>query len=330
MEQGAVSERGRSKGHGHGHGKDTGTTMAGQGTDDRGQDPQRGQGDKGVGVRKGPKGKGKNAVGPRGQTGRGRGGVGEGRGKGRGTGGGLPPQPDVQPVRFIPPGIQQMPAHHTHHHNHHHAHLYNIDPDAGDLIPPQPPQPQHQPAPPAPRAEPARMAAASAAGGRDAAPAPRAQQPQGRPARGAEGARPWDRDWDTVPDPLGGEALPLVVEVYGWLSWACSGTTRGMRNRLSDAVLLRSDRGNQDVPPGGSAAPEDHGGILRTVIRAASPDREPTWPAFLEGGAVLRIRDADANNWLPWALRNALTHWRYHRQNPAPPQPQPPHKRRWR
>ena len=27
--------------------------------------------------------------------------------------------------------------------------------------------------------------------------------------RGAEGARPWDRDWSTVPDPLGEEALPL-------------------------------------------------------------------------------------------------------------------------
>ena len=35
------------------------------------------------------------------------------------------------------------------------------------------------------------------------------------------------------------------------------------------------------------------------MIRAAWPDREPTWPAFLEGGAVLRITDADANN-SPW------------------------------
>ena len=40
------------------------------------------------------------------------------------------------------------------------------------------------------------------------------------------------------------------------------------------------------------------------MIRAAWPDREPTWPAFLEGGAVLRITDADANNWLPRALRS--------------------------
>ena len=121
-----------------------------------------------------------------------------------------------------------------------------------------------------------------------------------------------------------------MVEVYGWWSWACSGTTRGMRNRPFDAVLLRRDRGNREVPPGGWTAPEDHERVLRAVIRAAWPDREPTWPAFLEGGAVLRITDADANNWLPQALRNALTHWRYRRRNPPPPQPQPPHKRRRR
>ena len=41
-------------------------------------------------------------------------------------------------MRCIPPGIQQMPVHHTHHHHHHHHHLYNIDPGAGELIPPQP------------------------------------------------------------------------------------------------------------------------------------------------------------------------------------------------
>ena len=54
---------------------------------------------------------------------------------------------------------------------------------------------------------------ASAEGGRGAASAPQAQGQQGEPARGAEGARPWDRDWGTVPDPLGEEALPLVGEV---------------------------------------------------------------------------------------------------------------------
>ena len=159
---------------------------------------------------------------------------------------------------------------------------------------------------------------------------PQAQGPQGGPARGAGGARSWDRDCGTVPDPLADEALPLVVEVYGWLSWACSETTRVMRNWPFDAVLLRRDEGNRVVPPVGWAAPEDHERVLRTMIRAAWPDREPTWPALLEEGAVLRISDADANNWLPRALRNTLTHWRYRRRNPPPPQPQPPHKRRRR
>ena len=284
-----------------------------------------------MGAGKGPKGKGEGDVGPRGQTGRGAGAAGGGRGEGRGSGGGAPQQPDVQPVRCIPPGIQQMPAHHTHHHHHHHhAHLHNIDPDAGDLIPPEPLRPQHQPAPPAPRAEPARMAPAPAAGGRGAVPAPQAQGPQEEPARGAEGAQPWDRDWDAVPEPLGGEALHLLVELDGWLSLACSGVTRGMRNRPFDAVLLRRDGGNREVPPGGWAAPEDHERVLRAVIQAAWPDREPTWPAFLEGGAVLRITDADANNWLLRALRNAPTHWRYCWRNPPPPQPQPPRKQRRR
>ena len=172
--------------------------------------------------------------------------------------------------------------------------------------------------------------ASAGGGGRGAEPAPQAKGQQREPARGAEGGRPWDRDWGTVPDPLGDEALPLVGEVYGWLSWGNQGTTRGLRNRPFDAVLLRGDGGNQEVPQGGWAAPEDHERVLRSVIRAAWPDRGPTWPAFLEAGAVLRITDADTNNWLPRGLRSALAHWRYRRRNPPPPQPQPPHKRRRR
>ena len=85
---------------------------------------------------------------PRDRQDRGMGARGGGRVEGRGAGGGAPPQPDVQPVRCISPGIQQMPAHHTHHHHPHHAHLYHIDPDAGELTPPHPQLPQHQPAPP--------------------------------------------------------------------------------------------------------------------------------------------------------------------------------------
>ena len=342
--RGVVDERrdprhGQGVGEGPGHGKGAqgrgkGTQVqgagqggmgerAGQGVGDERRDPRHGRG-----TGKGPKGKGKGkGKGPKGQEGRGMGAQGGGQGKGRGAEGGAPPQPDVQPVRCIPPGIQQMPAHHTyHHHHHHHHHLYNIDPDASELVPPQPPRHQHQQAPPAPRTEPARMA--SAEGGRGAASSPQAQEQRGGPARGAEESRPWDLDWGAVPDPLGGETLPLVGEVYGWLSWANQGTSRRSRNRPFDAVLLRRDGGNREAPLGGWAAPEDHERVLRSVIRAAWPDREPTWPAFLEGGAVLRITDADANNWLPRALRSALAHWRYRRHNPPPPQPQPPHKRR--
>ena len=329
------SGQGAGKGPGHGkgaEGRGQGAKVQGAGRGTVGERPGQGVGDKerdprhGQGAGRGPKGKGKGATGPKGQTGRGMGARVGGRAEGRGAGGGVPPQPDVQPVRCIPPGIRQMPAHHTHHHHHHRHHLYNIDPGAAELIPCQPPRPQHQPPLPVPRAEPARMA--SAGRGRGAASAPQAQGQRGGPARGAEGARPWDRDWGTVPDPLGDEALPLTGEVYGWLCWANQGTTRGLRNRPFDAVLLRRDGANREVPPGVWAAQEDHERVLRSVIRAAWPDREPTWPAFLEGGAVLRKTDADANDWLPRALRSALAHWRYRRRNPPPPQPQPPHKRR--
>ena len=64
---------------------------------------------------------------------------------------------------------------------------------------------------------------ASAEGGRGAASAPQAQGQRGEPALGAEGARPWDRDWGTLPDPLGEEALPLVGRCTG----GCAGPTRG-------------------------------------------------------------------------------------------------------
>ena len=234
---------------------------------------------------------------------------GGGRVEGRGAGGGAPPQPDVQPVSRIPPGIEQMPAHHTQHHYHHHHHLYNIDPDAGELIPPQPPGPQHQPAPPAPRAEPARMA--SVGWGRGAAPAPQAQGQQGEPARGTEGARPWDRDLGTVPDPHGDEALPLVGEVYAWLSWANQGTTRGLRNRPFDAVLLRRDGENQEVPPGGPGGPRgpregpqvsDLGSVARQGADVAGlPGRGGGTPHHGRGRQQLA----------PRALRSALAHWRY-------------------
>ena len=216
----------------------------------------------GQGAGRGPRGKeGNGDTGSRGQAGRSTGTGGEGQGTGQGKGGGAPPQPDVQ-VLSIPPGIRLMPAHHAHRR---HQLIYNMDPDMGGLILPQPPQPPHQPAPrprgdiphgpvPAarePRAEPARMAAAPAARRSGAAPAQQAQEPRVELARGAEGTRnDWARDVDAIPDPLGGEALPLVMEVYWWLSWATSRITRGLRNRSFDALLLRRDRGDQEVPRG--------------------------------------------------------------------------------
>ena len=265
--------RGRGQGaQVQGAGRGTVGERAGQGVGDKGRDPRHGQG-----RGRGPKGKRKGATGPKGQAGRGMGARRGGRVEGRGAGAGRLPQPEVQPVRCIPPGIQQMRAHHTHHHHHHHQHLYNIDPDAGELIPPATSGPRHQPAPPAPRAERARMASAGG-GGRGAASAPQAQGQQGEPAGGAEGARPWDRDWGTVPDPLGDQALPLVGGVCGWWSWANQGTTRGLRNRPSDAVLLRRDGGNREVPPGGMGSPggpragpqvSDLGGVARQVADVA-------------------------------------------------------------
>ena len=178
---------------------------------------------------------------------------------------------------------------------------------------------------------PARMATAPAARGSGAAPAPQAQELRAEPVRGAEGARgDWARDLDAIPDHLGGDALPLVMEVYGWLSWATSGTTGRLRNRPCDAVLLQSDRRNWEVPPGGWLAPDDHKRVLGAMIWAGWPDPETACPAFLEGGPVLPVTDAEANNWLPRALRTALTQWRCRPRNPPPPQPQLQHKRRRR
>ena len=173
------------------------------------------------------------------------------------------------------------------------------------------------------------MAAAPVARESGPALAQNAQEPQAEPARRAEGVRgDWDTDWDAIPDPLGGEALPLVMEVYRWLSLATSGTTRGLRNRPFNAVLLQMDGGDQKVPPGGWVARQDHERVPRGVLGAGWPAREPTWPAFLERGAVLRVTDAEANSWLPRALRIALSNWHYRPRNPPPPQPELPRKQR--
>ena len=88
--------------------------------------------------------------------------------------------------------------------------------------------------------------------------------------------------------------------------------------------------GTEKCPRGGWVTREDHKRVLHAVIWAGLPDLEPTWPALLVGGAVLRVTDAEANNWLPRALCTALTHLRYCPRNPPQPQFQPPHKRRRR
>ena len=89
----------------------------------------------------------------------------------------------------------------------------------------------------------------------------------------AEARNDWVWDWSAIPEPLGDEAVPMVMEVYGLRSWATSETTRGFRNRSIKAVFLRRDGGNQEIPPGRWGAQKDHEWVLRAVIWAGSPDQ---------------------------------------------------------
>ena len=225
---------------------------------------------------------------------------GEGGAKGGRREAGRPRSRTYSRCAASPPGIQKMPTHHTHHQHHHHVHLHIIDPDAGDLIPPQPPQPQHQPAPPAPRAEPVRMAAAPAAGGRGAAPAPQAQGPQGELVPGAEGARPLGRDWVAVPDPLGGEALPLVVDVL----------------RVAELGLLGDHQGDEVPAPRSRAPPEgrgEPGGAPGGLGRPRGPRESP--PGGDLGGVAQQGADVDG---FPRG-RGSAPHHRCGCQQLAPP-----------
>ena len=173
--------------------------------------------------------------------------VGDGQGAGPGTGSGVPPQPEVSPVRCIPPGNQQMPVRHAHNHQ---PFLYKMSPNIGDLIPPKLPRPPYQPAPhphsgsprgPAPaarepRAEPARMTAARRRGG----PARRRRhrhRNRGRSRRGGRLSPGLGRD----PPPPGGQGRPPGDGVFGWLSSATSETTRALGNGPSDAMRLWRD-----------------------------------------------------------------------------------------
>ena len=214
VERGAVSERGRSQGHGHGHGKDmaraqvTGgrTRSVDRGTKPwgRGRDPRaRARAPSALGDRQ------DGAREPRGEGGAKRGGLGVGCPHSRMCSQcGASPSASNKCRRATPTTTTTTTT----------PNSTTSTPTQETSSPPNPPNPRTSWPLPAPRAYPAQMAAASAAGGQDAAPAPQAQGPQGGPARGTEGARPWERDWDTVSDPLGGEALSLVVEMYGWLS----------------------------------------------------------------------------------------------------------------
>ena len=75
-------------------------------------------------------------------------------------------------------------------------------------------------------------------------------------------------------------------------------------------------------------ARDDQEGVLQAVTLAGWPERGPEGPAFLEGGAVLCVTDAEADVWLPRALRIALCQRRYRPRLKPPPQPKPPRKRR--
>ena len=80
-------------------------------------------------------------------------------------------------------------------------------PPWGTWSPLTPPAPQPASAAWVLRAEPARMVAA-----------PAAQEPLAEPAGIARGERSTGgRDWDAIPDPLGGKTLPEVLEVLGHL-----------------------------------------------------------------------------------------------------------------
>ena len=235
--QGAVSGPAHGQGHMQGRGKDTGVGRTSKGAGDRGRYPRYGPEGKGEGLRpiqvlgagRGTRGNGgKGDVGPRGQAGWGAGARGDGLGVGRGTRSRAPRQLDVQPVRCIPPGIQQMPAHHAHHHNHHHAHLYNIDLDAGDLVPPPPPNPPTS-GPPIPTAAP------------PGAPLPRHE------SRG----RSW-RGWP----------LPWRREVWRGAGATCAEASGGAGTGGREGPeRLGPGLGRDSGPPGGRGPPPWVGGV---------------------------------------------------------------------
>ena len=270
-----------------------------------------------------------------GRTGDGDGGA-EGEAKDRGRGAGSPRSRTSRRCGASPPGIQQMPARHAHHY---HQPIYNIDPEMGDLIPPQPPRPPinrprilHGDAP-HDNAPAAGMAAAPAARGSSQEPAPMAQQSKAEQAQGSNGPPPRPEKIGSgtgarSPTPSGGRSPPpgnggIWVAELGHLGDQQGGDEPARRCRAPPETGRK-----REVPHGEPGGREDHKRVLWAVILAGWPDQGRGWPAFLEARAVLRVTDAEANVWLPLALRAALCHWRYRPRNRLPPQPQLPHKRR--
>ena len=127
------------------------------------------------------------------------------------------------------------------------------------------------------------------------------------------------------PRPLGGETLPLVLEVYGLLNLATSGY---MRNLPFNGVRLWRDRGSLEVPSGGPVAQEDDESALGHVIRLDGPTGSRGGRLSWRVGAVLRVTDTEDSFLLLGTLLAALIQWRCRLRNPPPPQPETPQKRR--
>ena len=66
------------------------------------------------------------------------------------------------------------------------------------------------------------------------------------------------------------------------------GDRQGVEERSLRCCAPLEGRGALRGAPGGLGGPGNHERVLSDVISARWPDQKPMWPAFLEGGAVLR------------------------------------------
>ena len=208
-----------------------------------------------MGARKGPKGKGKGGAGPRGQTGQGTGAAGGGRGEGRERRAGRPRSRTYSQCGAFPPAsnkcLRTTPITTTGTT----ATSVTSTPTLETSSPPNRPYPSTSQPPPRRGRSRRGWPLPRRRGGRARGGPRRHRGCRGSRRGGQRGPGPGTGIGTRSQTPLGGEALPLVVEVYGWLSWACSGTTRGMSNRLFNAVPLWRDGGDPEVLPGGVGGP---------------------------------------------------------------------------